>query len=102
MTPIPAKDKKTNPVTSSQSCPSTRPKWDAVARTALVTAPKVRERCACCAMTRVATRAATPSFRPVEALDIPFDLINITDRGFVCRASGVQYRGREQVGHETL
>lgn len=63
---MPAKAKKTKPVTSSQSCPSTRPQWVAVARPAFVTAPKARERPACWDMTLPATRAAMPSFRVVE------------------------------------
>ena len=74
MTPIPAKAKKIKPVTSSQSCPSTRLKCDAVARAACLTAPKVRVRRACFEISRPATLAAMPSFRVVETLAIPLIL----------------------------
>jgi hypothetical protein len=98
MTPIPAKAKKTNPVTSSQSCPKTRPKWDAVARAAFVTAPKVRPRRARCEIIRLATRAAMPNFRVVETSDIAVILPIFGELGLVCRAMGLQYRGHREFG----
>jgi hypothetical protein len=53
-------------------------------------------------MTRPATRAAMPSFRLVETLDIAMILSIFVERGFARQHSGLQYRGHEQVGHETL
>jgi hypothetical protein len=85
---MPAKAKKTKPVTSSQSCPSTRPKWDAVARAAFVIAPKVRLRPARCDITLPATLAAMPSFRLVETLDTPLILPIFIEQGFVYGISG--------------
>ena len=51
-----------------------------------------------CEIIRPATRAAMPSFRPVETLDIAMILSIFGEQGFVCQASGLQYRGREQFG----
>jgi hypothetical protein len=90
---MPAKAKKTKPVTSSHSCPSTRPQWVAVARPAFVTAPNVRERPARWDMTLPATRAAMPSFRVVETPAILMILSIFGRRGFAKHVSGVQYRG---------
>jgi len=59
-----AKTRKTNPVTSSQSWCSIRPKTPPVARPARMTALNVRLRLACWA----AIRAAMLIFRAVEML----------------------------------
>jgi hypothetical protein len=71
--PMLAKAKKTNPVTSSHSCPRTRPKWAAVARPAFITAAKVRVRRTCC----TAIRVAMPIFRAVDTFGIAIDFIKL-------------------------
>jgi hypothetical protein len=74
MAPIPDKLKKTKPVTSSQSCPSTLPMWDEVARHERLSAPKPRLRPACWA----AIRAIIPSLRALAStLAIAVDFINL-------------------------
>ncbi len=71
--PIAANAKKTKPVTSSQSCPSTRLKCPAVALQARRIAPNLRLLPIC----RPATRVITPSFRAVESFVIPVDFIKL-------------------------
>jgi hypothetical protein len=81
--PMPAKARKTKPVTSSQSWPRTRPQWAAAVRPAFITAANVRVRVACLA----ATRASSPSFRADEILAIAIDFINV-----LSTSSAVEYR----------
>jgi hypothetical protein len=81
--PMPAKARKTKPVTSSQSWPRTRPQWAAAVRLAFITAANVRVRVACLA----ATRASSPSFRADEILAIAIDFINV-----LSTSSAVEYR----------
>ena len=70
---MPAKAKKTNPVTSSHSCARTRPQWATVVRPAFITAPKVRVRRTCW----LATLATMPNLRPVERFAIGIDFIKL-------------------------
>lgn len=68
-----ANAKKTKPVTSSQSCPRTRPQWTAVARQPFMTAAKVRVFFTCLP----ATFAAMPTMRAVETFPITVDFIKL-------------------------
>ena len=71
--PIPAKAKKTKPVTSNQSCPRTRLKCWAVPRAAPQTAVNVRVFWIC----RPATRVTMPILRAVETFIIFVDFIKL-------------------------
>lgn len=66
--PIPARLKKTKPVTSSHKIPRTRPKEAVVTRRPRQTAAIQRFWPACRTARRPATRAAIPIFRAVETL----------------------------------